>query len=95
METTRRKLQVTLVLVAATLVVGWGVAQARSPIGWRPSTSGATAMSSPVATTDSGEPDVGQTVVKKHRSRRGDGPGFSWFQWTGRAWAAWYLRTLL
>ena len=95
METTCRKLLVTLVLVAATLVVGLGVAQARAPIGWRPSAPGAATVSSPVATTDSGEPDVGQTVVKKHRSRPSEGPGFPWFHWTGRAWAAWYLRALL
>ncbi len=94
MDKNRSKLLVTLVLVGATLVVGSGIAQARTSIGWSPSALGATTVSKPVATTDSGEPDVGQTVVKKHRARPMPDPGSPWFHWAGRAWAAWYMRAV-
>ena len=92
------RLFVTLVLLMATLTLGWGSAQARSVAGWSSGSDRGTSVSTrPVAIVTSGDPDVGQTIVVRHglgRNPGGDGRA-SWFQRVRSIWTAWYLRAVL
>jgi len=94
----RFPLLVFVVLVMATLALGWGSAQARPPAGWSPGSSGGSNPSPrPIAVITSGDPDVGQTIVVRHRvGRVPEGEGHrSWYQRVRSVWAAWYLRAAL